>query len=69
MTGPRQPRSCLARFQRRPIDVEAEKRDGWRRHGILVISAEDHRLAWPERELVEQLGAKLYGRRSEARDG
>jgi hypothetical protein len=56
-----EPRSYLGRYQPNPIDVEAEKRTGWRQHGILVVSAEDHRLTWPERELVRQLGRKLYG--------
>ena len=43
----------------------AEKRTGWRKHGILVVAEQDPRLTWPERELVRQLGAKLYGRRPE----
>lgn len=63
MMGPRGPRCPLGRVQPVPIDVEREKRDGWRRHGILVVTADDDRLTWPERELVSQLGAKLYGRR------
>lgn len=42
-------------------DAEQVKRDGWREQNILVISPEDHRLTWPERELVRQLGDKLYG--------
>ncbi len=70
MNGPAKPRSCLARVQRRPIDVEAEKRAGWRAHGILVVAEDDDRLTWPERALVRQLGAKLYGprcRRKEVR--
>ena len=37
------------------------KREGWRAHGILVVTAEDGRLTWPERELVHQLGERLYG--------
>ena len=45
------------------------KRDGWRDRGILVIAEDDQRLTWPERELVRQLGAKLYGKRREATDG
>jgi len=65
MSPPRAPRSPLARLQPKPIDVDAEKRSGWRRHGILVIAAEDPRLTWPERELVKQLGMRLYGRRAE----
>ena len=45
---------------------EQVKRDGWREQGILVIAENDHRLTWPERELVRQLGAKLYGKRQDA---
>ena len=45
---------------------EAVKREGWQEQGLLVVSPEDERLSWPERELVRQLGEKLYGRRPEA---
>ena len=41
-------------------DPEQVKRDGWREQGVLVIAEDDQRLTWPERELVEQLGTKLY---------
>jgi hypothetical protein len=51
--------------ERRPADEV--KREGWREQGLLVVSPEDERLSWPERELVRQLGEKLYGRRREAR--
>jgi hypothetical protein len=37
------------------------KHDGWREQKILVVSVDDERLSWPERELVRQLGEKLYG--------
>ena len=50
-------------------DPEAVKRDGWRDQGLLAVSLDDHRLTWPERELVRQLGEKLYGKREEARHG
>ena len=43
------------------IDPETIKKDGWREFKTLVISADDQRLTWPERELIEQLGARLYG--------
>ncbi len=46
--------------RRSPEDV---KRDGWVEQGVLAVSVEDHRLTWPERELVRQLGEKLYGKR------
>ena len=45
--------------ERRP--PEQVKRDGWREQGVLVVAANDERLTWPERELVRQLGEKLYG--------
>jgi hypothetical protein len=54
----------LGRHQATPLDPEAEKRAGWRRHGILVVAEQDPRLSWPERELVRQLGLRLYGRQS-----
>ena len=47
--------------QRREPDIV--KRDGWRELGVLAVSIDDHRLTWPERELVEQIGTKLYGPR------
>ena len=62
----RELRSHLGHHQPRRIDAEAEKRVGWRRHGVLVVAEQDPRLSWPERELVRQLGVKLYGKRSEA---
>ena len=45
--------------RRQPDQV---KRDGWRELGLLAVSVDDQRLTWPERELVRQLGEKLYGR-------
>ena len=41
--------------------MDTVKREGWHEQGVLVVSAEDPRLTWPERELVRQLGRKLYG--------
>jgi hypothetical protein len=61
----RELRSHLGRHQPKQIDPEAEKRAGWRKHGILVVAEEDLRLTRAERELVRQLGARLYGRRSD----
>ncbi len=60
--GPREPRSCLSRMQGPTINAEATKIYGWNRHGILVVSEDDDRLSWVERELVRNLGEKLYGR-------
>jgi hypothetical protein len=61
----RELRSQLGRYQPKPLDPEVEKRKGWGNHGILVVAEDDPRLGWHERELLRQLGAKLYGRRPE----
>jgi hypothetical protein len=45
------------------------KRDGWQDQGVLAVAVDDERLTWPERELVRQLGDKLYGKRQEAQHG
>ena len=58
-------RSYLGRYQTASRDPDAEKRLGWREHGILVVAEQDPRLTWPERELVLQLGTRLYGKRRE----
>jgi hypothetical protein len=42
---------------------ELVKQLGWREQRVLVISEDDERLSWPERELIRQLGDKLYGQR------
>ena len=49
-------------------DLERVKQDGWREQGLLAVSLEDPRLTWPERELVRQLGNRLYGQRAESRE-
>ena len=38
------------------------KQEGWQEQGMLAVSVKDDRLTWPERELVRQLGEKLYGK-------
>ena len=38
------------------------KREGWKEQGLLAVALDDQRLTWPERELVRQLGEKLYGK-------
>ena len=50
--------------RRSPEDI---KRDGWVEQGLLAVNVEDHRLTGPERELVKQLGERLYGRRVDHR--
>ena len=53
--------------RRQPDEV---KRDGWKEQGLLAVAIDDDRLTWPERELVRQLGERLYGKlEREARHG
>jgi len=53
--------SCpLGRMQPKKIDPENLKKDGWRKNGILVINVDDNRLNWPEKELIKQIGNRLY---------
>ena len=44
------------------------RQDGWREQGVLAIAVDDERLTWPERELVRQLGEKLYGKHAQAKE-
>ena len=42
------------------IDIEKVKKDGWKNDGILVVKKDDERLSWDERELIKQIGNKIY---------
>lgn len=57
-------RCPLASLQPQKIDAEQVKREGWREQGILVVSKDDPRLDMIERELVRQIGQRLYGGRA-----
>jgi hypothetical protein len=47
-------------------EADAVKREGWQAQGVLVVATNDQRLTWPERELVRQLGERLYGKREDS---
>ncbi len=49
-------------------DPEQVKREGWHEQRMLAVSLDDSRLTWPERELVRQLGDRLYGKLPAVRD-
>jgi len=64
MVGPGHLRSS---FRSAPaFDKESIKRAGFHEQRILVVSLDDQRLSWLEREMLEQIGARLYGERSGA---
>ena len=51
-------------------DPDQVKREGWKEQGLLAVAVDNNRLTWPERELLRQLGEKLYGKREpEVRHG
>jgi len=58
--------AIYGRNRRKPEEV---RRDGWRELGILAVADDDPRLTWHERELVRQLGERLYGRRKQRGEG
>ena len=47
---------------------EQVKRGGWKEQRVFAVSLDDQRLTWPERELVRQLGERLYGARPTQRE-
>ena len=53
---------ALGAIQPVKIDAEQTKLIGWRKHRILVICADDEKLSWFEKQVVEQIAAKLYGK-------
>lgn len=59
--GPKMQKSPLARIQGPSINTDAAKTRGWMNHGILVVDEGDRRLTSVEKDLVRQLGEKLYG--------
>ena len=54
-------RCPLGRLQPEVQDVDVSKQRGLRDQHILVVNADDERLDWMERELVRQIGERLYG--------
>lgn len=61
-THPPRYRCPLGRLQPERKDPEDIKRQGWREQGILVLSAQDERLDWVERQLLQQIGERIYGK-------
>jgi len=50
------------------LSPDEVKREGWREQRVLAVSLDDDRLTWPERELIRQLGEKLYGDRDQSKE-
>lgn len=54
-------RCPLGRLQPLITDLDAIKERGWRDQHILVVSEQDDRLDFVEREIVRRIGERLYG--------
>lgn len=46
------------------FDAEFVKRRGFHDQGVLVVALDDHRLDWAQREMLKQIGVRLYGKRA-----
>ncbi|HEU0069789.1 MAG TPA: hypothetical protein VFS04_00715 [Alphaproteobacteria bacterium] len=54
----------LPRAATSAAELDALRRRAWKQDGVLSLRDGDDRLSWPERELVRQLGERLYGARA-----
>ena len=60
MTNKNSLKCNLGRMQPKQIDAEKIKREAFNNDGILVVKVDDERLSWPEKELIKQIGDKIY---------
>ena len=59
---PGAPRCPLGKLIPDTIDTESLKHDAWSLHHILVVSADDPRINWIERQILQAIGERLFGR-------
>lgn len=60
--------SPLGKMQPTKIDLEKVKKEGWNKEGILVVKIDDERLSWPEKEIIKQIGNKIYNSKNKKND-
>ena len=61
--------SPLGKMQPTKIDLEKVKKEGWNKEGILVVKIDDEKLSWPEKEIIKQIGNKIYNSKNKKNDG
>ena len=61
--------SPLGKMQPTKVDLEKVKKEGWNKEGILVVKIDDERLSWPEKEIIKQIGNKIYNSKNKKNDG
>lgn len=64
---PQTPRCALEKLVPTTVDTEQVKHEGFHEFGILVVNLADERLTWVEKQMAEQIGKRLYGKRRERR--
>lgn len=52
----------LGNMQAKPMNTERIKREAWQNDGILVVSVDDDSLNWMEKQMVINIGNKLFGK-------
>jgi hypothetical protein len=70
MTGPRAPRSCLARIapetSTTPEQVDAMRRRAWLQQGVAVLPLDAIRDDWTRQAVINE-AIRLYGQRGTSR--
>lgn len=54
------PKCNLGKMQPKQIDAEKIKSEAFSNDGILVVKLDDERLSWPEKEMIKQIGKRIY---------
>lgn len=54
------PKCNLGRMQAKVIDTEKIKYEAFNNDGILVVKVDDERLSWPEKEIIKEIGKRIY---------
>ena len=60
--APQPARCALGKLIPDTIDTEELKHDAWNDHRLLVVSPDDPRINWIERQILQTIGNKLFGR-------
>lgn len=48
------------------VDISFMKRRAFHDTNILIVNMDDDKLGWDERQMLENIGVKLYGKRKPA---
>lgn len=63
MNAPQQPRCALGQFIPTEMDTEDVKRRGWVELGHAVLSVDDPQFNYLEKQIINQIATKRYGKR------